>query len=151
MDDLTENVNKFLKNKNIKFQFNTLGFVILLICIIILTCWGIIHICLKICCNDEDIALEIKKLEEHFNKVNKAKEEEKNKQEKNQREKPKLLCPNCVNDNLLKAKSMNKINKRKVNETEFFEDKMREIHEYKSINDIKNIKKKITENHSLKK
>jgi len=62
----------------------------------------------------------------------------KNKQEKNQREKPKLLCPNCVNDNLLKAKSMNKINKRKVNETEFFEDKMREMHEYKRINDIKN-------------
>ena len=86
LDDLTENVNKFLKNKNIKFQFNTLGFVILLICIIILTCWGIIHICLKICCNDEDIALEIKKLEEHFNKVNKAKEEEKKQQEKKEEE-----------------------------------------------------------------
>ena len=86
LDDLTENVNKFLKNKNIKFQFNTLGFVILLICIIILTCWGIIHLCLKICCNDEDIALEIKKLEEHFNKVNKAKEEEKKQQEKKEEE-----------------------------------------------------------------
>ena len=77
LDELTNNINKFLKNRNIKFQFNTLGFVILLICFIILTCWGIIHICLKCCCSDEDIAIEIKKLEEHFNKVNESKEEEK--------------------------------------------------------------------------
>ena len=77
LDELTNNINKFLKNRNIKFQFNTLGFVILLICFIILTCWGIIHICLKFCCSDEDIAIEIKKLEEHFNKVNESKEEEK--------------------------------------------------------------------------
>jgi len=77
LDELTNNINKFLKNRNIKFQFNTLGFVILLICFIILTCWGIIHICLKCCCSDEDIAMEIKKLEEHFNKVNESKEEEK--------------------------------------------------------------------------
>ena len=77
LDELTNNINKFLKNRNIKFQFNTLGFVVLLICFIILTCWGIIHICLKFCCSDEDIAIEIKKLEEHFNKVNESKEEEK--------------------------------------------------------------------------
>ena len=36
--------------------------------IIILICWGIIQMCLKCCCNDDDIALELQKLEEEYNK-----------------------------------------------------------------------------------
>ena len=68
LDDFTSSFNRFLTNRGIKFQFNTWGFVATIIAIIILICWGIIQMCLKCCCNDEDIALELQKLEEEYNK-----------------------------------------------------------------------------------
>ena len=78
LDDITDNFNRFLKSKGINFQFNTLGFVAVIISIILSCCWGIIHCCLKYCCNDEDIALEIQKLEEELNKRNNLQKEQKN-------------------------------------------------------------------------
>ena len=89
LDDITANFNGYLLNKGISFQFNTLGFFVLIISIIILICWGIIHICLNYCCNDEDIALEIQKLEEEFNKkknLKKGEQKENNKQEQEEEE-----------------------------------------------------------------
>ena len=68
LDDFTSSFNRFLTNRGIKFQFNTWGFVVTIIAIIILICWGIIQMCLKCCCNDDDIALELQKLEEEYNK-----------------------------------------------------------------------------------
>ena len=67
---------------------------------------------------------------------------QKTKQEKNINTnintKPKLLCPHCINEDIIKAKSKNRIKKKVVYETEYFEDKMKTIHEYKKNNDIKN-------------
>ena len=50
---------------------------------------------------------------------------------------PKLVCPNCVNENILKAKSINRLKKNNIYETEYFEDKMKSIHENKKKDDIK--------------
>ena len=67
---------------------------------------------------------------------------QKTKQEKNINTnistKPKLLCPHCINEDIIKAKSKNKIKRKEVYETEYFEDKMKTAHEYKKNNDIKN-------------
>lgn len=51
---------------------------------------------------------------------------------------PKLVCPNCFNENILRTKSMNRLKKRQIYETEYFEDKMKMIHENKKKEDIKN-------------
>ena len=50
---------------------------------------------------------------------------------------PKLVCPNCVNENILKAKSITRLKKNNIYETEYFEDKMKSIHENKKKDDIK--------------
>ena len=67
---------------------------------------------------------------------------QKTKQEKNINTniniKPKLLCPHCINEDIIKAKSKNRIKRKEVYETEYFEDKMKTAHEYKKNNDIKN-------------
>ena len=63
---------------------------------------------------------------------------QKTKQEKNINTKPKLLCPNCINEDIIKSKSKNRIKRREIYETEYFEDKMKTAHEYKKNNDIKN-------------
>ena len=51
---------------------------------------------------------------------------------------PKLVCPSCINENILKAKSLNRLKRNKIYETEYFEDKMKLIHENKKKDDIKN-------------
>ena len=79
LDDITNNINHFMKNKGIKFQFNTWGFVLFIISFIILTCWGVIRMCLKFCCNDDDILLELQRMEEEF-KNKKHNENEQNEQ-----------------------------------------------------------------------
>ena len=63
---------------------------------------------------------------------------QKTKQEKNINTKPKLLCPNCINEDIIKSKSKNRIKRREIYETEYFEDKMKTAHEYKKNSDIKN-------------
>ena len=79
LDDITNNINLFMKNKGIKFQFNTWGFILFIISFIILTCWGVIRMCLKFCCNDDDILLELQRMEEEF-KNKKHNENEQNEQ-----------------------------------------------------------------------
>ena len=59
-------------------------------------------------------------------------------EEESNKDKAKLMCPNCINKNIIKAKSLNRIRREKVYETDYFEDKMRDIHENKRKNDIKN-------------
>lgn len=62
----------------------------------------------------------------------------KSSQEQKSPKNPKLVCPNCINENILKAKSMNKVKKEQINPTEYFEDKMKSIHEKKKKEDIQN-------------
>ena len=62
----------------------------------------------------------------------------KTKKENNIKAKPKLLCPNCINEDIIRTKSKNRIKRTEIFETEYFEDKMRTIHEYKKNSDIKN-------------
>ena len=80
LDDITNNMNHFLKNKGIKFQFNTFGFVASIISLIILMCWGMIRMCLKFCCNDDDILLELERMEKEYNKSIKLNENRQNEQ-----------------------------------------------------------------------
>ena len=59
-------------------------------------------------------------------------------QDSKQSPNPKLICPNCINENIIKAKSMNKLKGKKIYETaEYFEDKMKKNHENKKNEDIK--------------
>ena len=111
LDDITDNFNKFLKRKGINFQFNTLGFVAVIVSLIILCCWGVIHCCLQYCCNDEDIALEIQKLEEELNKrTNLSKEQKNENNEKNMKRKKEK----GLNMKLKKRKRMMKERKLKI-------------------------------------
>ena len=61
-----------------------------------------------------------------------VKKSENNKEE----EKHKLMCPNCINENIIRTKSLAKLKRRKNYKTEFFEDKMRNVHENKKKEDI---------------
>lgn len=49
----------------------------------------------------------------------------------------KLICPNCINENIIKVKSHSKIKRLKKKEIDFFEDKMRLVHEKKLKHDIR--------------
>ena len=46
------------------------------------------------------------------------------------------MCPNCINENIIRTKSLAKLKRRKNYKTEFFEDKMRNAHENKKKEDI---------------
>ena len=72
LDDITNNFNIFLSNKGIKFKFNTYGFIACIIGMIILCCWGMIHMCLRCCCNDDDLMAELQRLDEELNKRREA-------------------------------------------------------------------------------
>ena len=51
----------------------------------------------------------------------------------------KLICPNCINENIVKMKSLSRSRiKRSKIEDGFFEDKMRSAHKYKLQKDIQN-------------
>ena len=83
LDDITASFNKYLTNKGVKLQFNTVSFVTFIIGIIILICWGMIHICLIYCCNDEDIALEIQRMEEEFKRQRELQKAQRNENKTN--------------------------------------------------------------------
>lgn len=83
LDDITASFNKYLTNKGVKLQFNTVSFVTFIIGIIILICWGMIHICLIYCCNDEDIALEIQRMEEEFKRQRELQKAQRNENKNN--------------------------------------------------------------------
>lgn len=50
----------------------------------------------------------------------------------------KLICPNCINENIIKVKSHSKIKRLKKKEIDFFGDKMKLAHEKKMKSDIMN-------------
>ena len=67
LDSVTASVNNLLKRKNIKIQFNPYVFILTVLLSIILCCFGCVKCCIYCCCNDEDIARELKLLEEQYN------------------------------------------------------------------------------------
>ena len=67
LDNITEGFNNLLKRHNINIKFNSLTFVITVLSTIILCCFGMVKCCVYCCCNDEDIAKELKLLEEQYN------------------------------------------------------------------------------------
>ena len=67
LDSVTSSFNNFLKRKGIKIQFNPYAFILTVLLTIIVCCVGCIKCCIYCCCNDEDIARELKMLEEQYN------------------------------------------------------------------------------------
>ena len=85
LDSITEGFNNLLKRHNINIKFNSLTFVISVLTTIILCCVGMVKCCIYCCCNDEDIAKELKLLEEQYNlEMEKRKQKEGQDQGENQ-------------------------------------------------------------------
>ena len=76
LDSVTASVNKFLTKKNIKIQFNPYAFILTVLITIITCCFGCVKFCIYCCCNDEDIARELKLLEEQYNQEMEKKRKE---------------------------------------------------------------------------
>ena len=67
LDSITESFNKLLKRHNINIHFNPYAFIATVLLTIILCCTCLVKCCIYCCCNDEDIAKELKLLEEQYN------------------------------------------------------------------------------------
>ena len=76
LDSITASVNNFLKRKNLKIQFNPYVFILTVLLTIIICCFGCVKCCIYCCCNDEDIARELKLLEEQYNQEMEKKRKE---------------------------------------------------------------------------
>jgi hypothetical protein len=76
LDSVTASVNNFLKRKNLKIQFNPYVFILTVLLTIIICCFGCVKCCIYCCCNDEDIARELKLLEEQYNQEMEKKRKE---------------------------------------------------------------------------
>ena len=76
LDSVTASVNKFLTKKNVKIQFNPYAFILTVLITIIACCFGCVKCCIYCCCNDEDIARELKLLEEQYNQEMEKKRKE---------------------------------------------------------------------------
>ena len=76
LDSVTASVNNFLKRKNLKIQFNPYVFILTVLLSIIICCFGCVKCCMYCCCNDEDIARELKLLEEQYNQEMEKKRKE---------------------------------------------------------------------------
>ena len=76
LDSVTSSVNRFLKKKNIKIQFNPYVFILTVLITIVTCCFGCVKCCMYCCCNDEDIARELKLLEEQYNQEMEKKRKE---------------------------------------------------------------------------
>ena len=76
LDSVTASVNKFLTKKNVKIQFNPYAFILTVLITIIACCFGCVKFCIYCCCNDEDIARELKLLEEQYNQEMEKKRKE---------------------------------------------------------------------------
>ena len=87
LDSITESFNKLLKRHNINIHFNPYAFIATVLLTIILCCTCLVKCCIYCCCNDEDIAKELKLLEEQYNlEMKKRKKEGKNNGDENQEE-----------------------------------------------------------------
>ena len=67
LDSITNSFNKFINKKGVNIKFNPFVLIITFLILIILCCTGMIKCCIYCCCNDEDIAKELKLLEEQYN------------------------------------------------------------------------------------
>ncbi len=67
LDSFTNSFNKFINKKGINIKFNPFVLIFTILISIILCCTGMIKCCIYCCCNDEDIAKELKLLEEQYN------------------------------------------------------------------------------------
>ena len=76
LDSITASVNIFLKKKNSKIQFNPYVFILTVLITILACCFGCVRCCMYCCCNDEDIARELKLLEEQYNQEMEKKRKE---------------------------------------------------------------------------
>ena len=76
LESVTSSVNNFLKRKNIKIQFNPYAFILTVLLTIVICCIGCVKCCMYCCCNDEDIARELKLLEEQYNQEMEKKRKE---------------------------------------------------------------------------
>ena len=66
LESITGGFNNFLKKKGIKITFNPFVFIFTVLAVIILLCTGCVKCCVYCCCNDDDIAKELKILEEQY-------------------------------------------------------------------------------------
>ena len=81
LESITNSFNQLLNKKGIKIKFNPYAFIISVFLVIIECCTGYIKCCIYCCCNDEDIAKELKMLEEQYNlELEKRKKEQKERQ-----------------------------------------------------------------------
>ena len=76
LDSVTASANRFLMKKNFKIQFNPYLFILTVLLTIITCCVGCVKCCMYCCCNDEDIARELKLLEEQYNQEMEKKRKE---------------------------------------------------------------------------
>ena len=67
LESITNSFNNLLKRKGINIKFNPYIFILTVLLVIILCCFGCVKCCIYCCCNDDDIANELKKLEEQYN------------------------------------------------------------------------------------
>ena len=67
LESITQSFNNLLKRKGINIKFNPYIFILTVFSTIIICCFGIVKCCVYCCCNDEDIAKELKLLEEQYN------------------------------------------------------------------------------------
>ena len=67
LDSITGSFNNLLKRKGINIKFNSYVFILTVLSLIIICCFGMVKCCVYCCCNDEDIAKELKLLEEQYN------------------------------------------------------------------------------------
>ena len=81
LDSITNSFNNLLNKKGIKIKFNPYVFILTVFLTIIACCTAMIKCCIYCCCNDEDIAKELKMLEEQYNlELEKRKKERQEKQ-----------------------------------------------------------------------
>ena len=87
LDSITESFNKLLKRNKINIQFNPYVFILTVFLTIIACCICLVKCCIYCCCNDDDIAKELKILEEQYNlEMEKRKKEGKTENDENQEE-----------------------------------------------------------------
>ena len=85
LESITDSFNHLLNRKGIKIKFNPYVFIISVFLTIIICCTAMVKCCIYCCCNDEDIARELKMLEEQYNlELERQKKEKRERQSQGQ-------------------------------------------------------------------
>ena len=66
VESIGNGINNYLNKKGIKKRFNPFLILSAILLTIVLCCFGMIKCCIYCCCNDEDLAKELKLLEEQY-------------------------------------------------------------------------------------